>query len=534
MSKPISVQASPVAVPQSGSGGRQSRIRRAILGSAPNAAVFVLLALVFIVGHRTDWKLPHLSQLTGAAAGSDDDWCSEHLVPESQCVECNASILPKAKEFGFCRRHGVAECVIDHPELAQVYGPPRMPQYDTAAALALVTRPANDSHDKLHLQRVQLASEETADKAGIRAEKVGERRMVDAVTANGEVTFDPSRVAHLSSRVPGNVAAVFKTINDAVEPGEILALIDAAQVGQAKSQLLNAVVKRELRRTTLSRLRSHSVSVPASTLTEAEAAFQEAEIAFITARQALVNLGFEMPERAETQDAKKLAEEIHFLGIPTAFLARLPAQSKTANLLPLRTPYAGVIVSSDIVAGEVVDATRLLFTVADPRSLWLLLSVRQEDARYVVPGLSVEFRTDHGSRGIRGNVAWLSPTVDEHTRTLRVCVALDAADARLRDKTFGTARIILREEPHAVVVPRQAVQSTSGSQFVFVRDKDYLKTGRPKVFYVRQVRTGAGDDKYVELLAGALPGEVVATEGSGLLLAQLLRGSMGDGCGCGK
>ena len=47
----------------------------------------------------------------------------------------------------------------------------------------------------------------------------------------------------------------------------------------------------------------------------------------------------------------------------------------------------------------------------------------------------------------------------------------------LRDKSFGTARIILRSEPHAVVVRREAVQSTDGSQFVFVRDKDYLKRG---------------------------------------------------------
>jgi cobalt-zinc-cadmium efflux system membrane fusion protein len=36
----------------------------------------------------------------------------------------------------------------------------------------------------------------------------------------------------------------------------------------------------------------------------------------------------------------------------------------------------------------------------------------------------------------------------------------------------------------------------------------------------------------VELLAGVLPGEVVATEGSNVLLAQLLRASLGAGCGC--
>ncbi|MBI3861813.1 MAG: efflux transporter periplasmic adaptor subunit, partial [Planctomycetia bacterium] len=120
----------------------------------------------------------------------------------------------------------------------------------------------------------------------------------------------------------------------------------------------------------------------------------------------------------------------------------------------------------------------------------------------------------------------------EPSRTLRVRVLLDNEDRRLRDKTFGTARILLREEAHAVVVPREAVQSTADAHFVFVRDKNYLQEGSPKVFHVRQVRIGARDDQYVELLAGALPGEVIATKGAPVLLAQLLRSNLGAGCGC--
>ena len=133
-----------------------------------------------------------------------------------------------------------------------------------------------------------------------------------------------------------------------------------------------------------------------------------------------------------------------------------------------------------------------------------LLSVRQDDARYVRPGLPVEFHTDHARRTFRGTVAWLSPTIDERSRSrcgFASCSAIRIL--RLRDKSFGTARILLRSEPHAIVVRRDAVQSTAGSQFVFVRDKDYLKADHPKVFHVRQVRIGASDDEYVELLAGA-------------------------------
>jgi membrane fusion protein, heavy metal efflux system len=53
-----------------------------------------------------------------------------------------------------------------------------------------------------------------------------------------------------------------------------------------------------------------------------------------------------------------------------------------------------------------------------------------------------------------------------------------------------------------------------------------------KVFHVRKVRIGARDSKNTEIVAGLLPGEFVATKGSGLLLTELLRGSLGEGCAC--
>lgn len=505
---------------------------RTIADNAPNVIVFALLAGVMALGHHTGWKMPKLSALLGTAPATDADWCAEHLVPEDQCVECQVELMPKPKEFGFCQIHGVAECVNCHPELAQVKGEPKLPKYDTAAAIAVMDRPENNSKNTLYKRRVQFASAESAERAGIKTDPVGEERMIDAITANGELTFDPTRVAHLSPRVAGTVSYVYKTVGDEVAAGEILALIDAAQVGQAKSQLLQALVQLQLKRTNVQRMRNAADALAARTLLEAEAALQAAEITLISARQALVNLGFGVAEDLEKRDAKKLSEELLYLGLPSTYLAALPAGTMTANLIAVRSPYSGVIVSSDVVSGEVVDTARTLFTVADPSRKWLTLSVRQEEARYVSRGLPVTFRADDGSKEVTGSIAWLSPAVDERTRTLQVRVSLDNHGSGLRDKTFGTGRIVLRDEPHAVVVPREAVQSTADANFVFVRDRHYFEKDAPKVYHVRQVRIGARTDEYVEILAGVLPGEVVAKEGSNVLLSQLLRSNLGAGCGC--
>lgn len=512
--------------------GFRAPLWRRLAHAIANAAVFALLAGVLFFGHRTGWKVPSLASLRGNAAAVPDDWCSEHLVPESQCVECNPNLRKKPKTFGFCRRHGVAECVIDHPELAETKGPPQLPRYDTVAALAVRERLENNSRNTLHKRLIQFASAESAVKAGIDVDVAQERPMAESIVANGELHFDPTSVAHLSSRAAGTVALAFKTLGDSVRGGEVLALIDAAQVGQAKMQLLHAIVQLQLRRANSKRLSDASNSVAGKIVLEAETALREAEIGYISARQSLVNLGFELPDGLDRQDARKIDEDLRFLGIRPESLAALPSGTKTANLIPIRAPKDGVVVVSDVVAGEVVNTTTQLFTVANPTRLWLTLSLRPEDARYAALGLPVEFSTDDGSARATGQISWISPTIEERSRTLQVRVKLENTDQKLRDKTFGTGRILLRNEPHAIVVPREAVQSTSDAHFVFVRDKDYLKDGSFKLFHVRQVRLGAQDGGYVELLAGVLPGEVVATKGSGVLLAQLLRSNLGAGCGC--
>src|SRR5262249_4825626 len=158
---------------------------------------------------------------------------------------------------------------------------------------------------------------------------------------------------------------------------------------------------------------------------------------------------------------------------------------------------------------------------ADPRRMWLTLNVRAEDARRVRPGQPVRFRPDGDPEEAAGKVAWVSTAVDEKTRTVKVRADLDNADGRLRANALRAGRVVLRQEQYAVVVPKEAVHWEGDCHVVFVRDKDYLKEGAPKVFHVRKVRPGARDDKYLEVLAGVLPGEVVATRGSAVLQAEL-------------
>jgi cobalt-zinc-cadmium efflux system membrane fusion protein len=506
-------------------------IIRRLAAAVPNLLILLALGGLAAWGHHTGWKIPRFSELSGQTSRDKDDWCAEHAVPESICVECNPGRWPRPKGPDWCPVHGVHECLWEHPEIAQAI---RVPAVTPAAlervrqALAFAERPTNSRKCKLFLRRIQFASEEAVTRAGIDVVPVWEAPVTESVAANGEITYEPTRLARLSSRVRGTVWRVDKVVGQPVKKGEVLALIDAAEVGKAKGEFLQSVAQLDLRMKNLDALRQGSASgvIPEVKLRESRAALEEAEIRVQAAEQALTNLGLSV----RSVDFKGLApavaaKKIRFLGLTETTIKTLATQ-ESSNLMPVVAPLDGVVIARQVVAGEVVEA-RTLFTIADTRRMLLTLHVSQEDASHVVRGQSVRFRPD-GSAEANGVVAWVSTGVDKRTRTVEVRVELDNAKGQLRDGTFGSGKVIVRHEEQAVVVPSEAVQWEGDCHIVFVRDKDYLAEGAVKVFHTRTVRPGAKDGGNTEIIAGVLPGELVVAKGSSMLRSELLKNNLGE------
>jgi cobalt-zinc-cadmium efflux system membrane fusion protein len=509
------------------------------LRAIPTAIVVAALGGLALWGHFADWKIPKFSALFGNENETVEQWCKEHNVPEAACIECNLTLAPLSNDYGWCREHGVAQCPLEHPDVAQVKTTPVVTQamLDRASrALAVKPRAENSSLCRLHLRRIQLASAEAVEKAGVEIAVVQERPVVEAATANGEVVYDGNRMAHLSSRVAGTVWQVERQVGDRVHKGDCLALVDAADVGKAKAELLQAISQVRLKQTNYDRLASIGEgAIALRQLREADTALQEAKIRQHGAQQALVNLGLSVRiEEFSGLDTNEIARRIHFLGLPDDIASGLDANATTSNLFPIRSPLEGLIIERHVVPGEVVDTSTVLFAVADISRMWLTLNVREDDAKYVSVGQPVLFRP-HSSADdseIRGAVAWISTSADDQTRTVKVRVELPNADGRLRANTFGAGRIVLREESKAVVVPSEAVHWDGSCHVVFVRDKNYHNADSPKFFQVRSIRPGVKEDGTTEIIAGLLPGEVIASKNSVVLEAQLLKSNLGAGCGC--
>lgn len=440
----------------------------------PMAATLAALAGVAVWGHRTDWKFS----------------------PVLEPVE-------SVRTDGFSRARFGATLPI-RPDVPTALQREVVLDFDSAAAV---------------------------DAAGITIAPVWVGPIADTVEAGGEVAFDPARLSRLTTRAQGAVWRVTKTAGDPVAAGEVLALIDAVEVGRAKAEFHQALVQVRLRERTMANIQASGKAVSAQLEREAEAALRDAETRMLAAAQSIVNLGFTFdPADYRTMPLDAAVERMRLLGVPPE-TPGLDPKTATANLLPIRSPMAGVVLSADAVAGEMTEPGQVLFVVVDPRRVWITFHVRPDDARRVAAGQSVRFRADGSSVDSESHVTWVGTTADESTRTVPVRAELANDAGRLRAGTLGQGRVILRREPNAVLVPRDAVQLLRGWPVVFVRDPNFLKPGGPKAFRARPVRLGARDAENVEVLVGVQAGEVVATRGSGLLLNELNRALNGSETG---
>ncbi|HUY89300.1 MAG TPA: efflux RND transporter periplasmic adaptor subunit [Pirellulales bacterium] len=510
----------------------RSWLRRVV----PQILVFGCLGAAAFWGHHSGWRLSAAMPFGGQAEPVAALWCEEHSVPEEDCVECNPELLPRGASHGWCKEHGVHDCPLCFPDVVQLNKPPEFTAADrqrASRALALGERPRNNSKCQLYLRRVQFASAEAAEKAGVEVEPAWRAPIVEAISANGSLSYDETRSAHLSSRRAGTVWRVEKQLGDRVAKGEVLALVDAAEAGRAKADFLQALTQADLKRQNYSFQQSAADALPARQLRESASALREAEIRLVTAQQALVNLGLPIDvEDFEDLETADVVRRVQFLGLPANLIESLDPKTTSTNLLPIVSPLDGVVVSRDVVAGEVVDAAKLLFAVADVERMWLTLDVRLEDADRVAAGQKVRFHPDGGKQAAEGRINWISTAVDQKTRTVKVRAEIDNTNGAWKAGTFGVGEIVLREESDAIVVPNEAVQWEGDCYVVFVRDKNYLQEGAPKLFHVRNVRLGAKDERYTEIIAGVAPYELVATAGSSILGAELLKSSLGAGCTC--
>lgn len=511
---------------------------------------FLVLATLVVAGlglglARPD-LLPAWARLGGLDRSSDDIglFCKEHGVPEKFCTLCHAELKTTLM---LCKEHGnIPEdiCTLCHPEVEKKYklqmcaehglpehfcsqcgnGPSASVatpddgwcalhntpealcrQCEAGVAKGVASRPAACRQP---LPTVRFASPKIARQIGLETTRAIEESHAHLLTANAEIDYDANRSAEVAPRVAGYLREVRADLGQVVRAGEVLAIVDAAEVGAAKTRYLAAHAADRLARENYER--THK-------LAESHAASPKAELEDLTARN---------QAEADLLDAE---QTLRNLGLDDSALALIVARRDTQSTLEIVAPISGTVVLRNAVQGEAVQPTTMLFAVADTSRMWLWIDVYEANIADVAPGQDVTF-TLSGTASMdeaptaRGSITWVGTEVNPTTRTTRVRAELENPDGHLRAHQFGRAAIRLGDEHEAIVVPKRAIQRKDGADLVFL-------TNTAGVYRPHRVITRpANRPDVVEVAWGLQPGDRIVTHGSFWLKTEIMKGAIGAGC----
>jgi multidrug efflux pump subunit AcrA (membrane-fusion protein) len=465
----------------------------------PNVLVLGSLGLLAVYGHETDWTfLP-------------SDYGKHHVQHHDDSAEAH-------------HVHAAHHAVATGAEDTAVPTPA-----ETASAAARAAGPIASAppQDQIHVDS------ETQGDSFINVSPVMVRQMEEYVVAPGAMTYVRDGVAALAARVPGTVWRVEKRLGDTVRQGEILVILDACAVGDAKAAFLESLVSAELKQLTVHRLESAGEAVAAKQLAEARSALRQAIVTRFNAQQALINLGFSI--RHEDFDGLSdidRSSKIHFLGLPATLVDTLDPASTSANLIPVVAPFDGVVIKSDVVRGEVVSPERSELAIADINKMLLRLNINKEDALRVAVGQPIEYTADGILGTLNCKVNWISTELDDKTRTLQALAEVDnpVVDADgdgishrlLKANTYGVGKIRVRSQPVAMAVPAMAVQWDGKKHLVFVEERAGDEDAAATTYSQRVVVPGTVDDGFVEIIKGVESGELVVVDGSHMLKSEMM------------
>ncbi|NOZ09048.1 MAG: HlyD family efflux transporter periplasmic adaptor subunit [FCB group bacterium] len=203
-------------------------------------------------------------------------------------------------------------------------------------------------------------------------------------------------------------------------------------------------------------------------------------------------------------------------------LAVIESNESLSNF-EIKSLITGVVIEKHLTNGEVINDTDHGFLIADLNTVWANLSIFQKDLPFVHPGQQVEISAGLGFSSITGTISYISPVINEETRTATARVELDNSSGDWRPGLFVNGKITTTSETVDILIPKTAIEMMDSREVIFVK--------MPEGFEPRAIHIGRTNDRNLEVLEGLKRGDIYVSQGGFTLKAELQKEEFGGGHG---
>jgi cobalt-zinc-cadmium efflux system membrane fusion protein len=328
-------------------------------------------------------------------------------------------------------------------------------------------------------ETIKVSSEAVAA-IGLEFVEVAHAPAPEPLRLPGYLLVDPNSLVPIHSRFPGEVAEIGQTeevngrgerhsrklrFGDSVKAGQLLAVVWSTDIGQKKSELVDALSKLALDETILKNLhKAGAMAVPERQFIEAERNFEADKILVNSALRTLRSWRLTEEEiQAVVEEAKQLRGN-----------QQQTVAAQTWSELQIRSPTDGVILEKNVNVGEVVDTTDNLFKVANLSTIQVLAYVYEEDLpmfeqlRPEQRNWLIDLKSDPNDRPRPGKFSLIGAVIDQTLRTAPIVGWLENHDHQLRVNQFITATVEFPADPTMVMLPTSTLVEEGSTAAVFV------------------------------------------------------------------
>lgn len=200
---------------------------------------------------------------------------------------------------------------------------------------------------------------------------------------------------------------------------------------------------------------------------------------------------------------------LELFDVPASTISRLERTGTAQRTVTLTAPVSGYVTGKEIFEGQQVQPGMDLLTVTDLSRVWVEADFFEYESRDLRLGAKafVVLPYDPGNH-LTGRVAFVYPTVDPQTRTLKARLEFANPGLALKPGMYVDVIPDLGTRD-GIVIPDSAVIDTGLRQVVFIQ--------KGESFEPRQVRVGERADGEAVVLSGVTEGERVAVRANFLL-----------------
>jgi RND family efflux transporter MFP subunit len=186
----------------------------------------------------------------------------------------------------------------------------------------------------------------------------------------------------------------------------------------------------------------------------------------------------------------------------------------------IRAPIAGAISERPVQRGEFIRENTQVVTIVRMNPLKLRTGVQEKYANLIHGNQVVDFQVEpYPNEMFHGKVAYISPAVDQASRTFAAEILVDNPRHKLKPGFFAKGDILVNRDQNVLAVPEETVSILAGVSSVFVINNGVVKQ--------TSIRTGEREGKFIEVLEGLKGDEILAASN----LNELVSGSRVGGAG---